>query len=201
MKKIFNLKKACPASSRQTQRGGGFTLVEMLVAVGLFALIASFALGAVLSIFDANRKARSSKTVVDNLNLSIENMQRTVRFGGNYHCGSSGSLFSPQNCPNGDSLLAVTFKNNLIVYKFCSDSKSIRRSDITGETNCNNMTQITSSDTVIEYVRFKVFGSEVSNNNEQPYILAVIKGYVGTRPTSQSSFSIQTLMSQRKLDI
>jgi prepilin-type N-terminal cleavage/methylation domain-containing protein len=94
----------------------GFTLVEMLIAVGLFTLIASISLGAILNIFDANRRNQSSKTVVDNLNFSIENMARTVRFGTNYHCGSTGDLATARNCSTGDNILAVNFESKTVVY-------------------------------------------------------------------------------------
>jgi prepilin-type N-terminal cleavage/methylation domain-containing protein len=175
----------------------GFTLVEMLIAVGLFTLIASISLGAILSIFDANRRSRSSKTVVDNLNLSIENMVRTVRFGDRYHCGTSGGLSNPQNCSNGDTFLAVRFESNTHTYRYCNNSE-IRWSS-TGQTNCNNMAPITSSDMVVEYLRFYVFNTSTSDQ-KQPYVIAVIKGYVGNKPTIQSKFSIQTVMSQRIID-
>jgi hypothetical protein len=62
------------------------------------------------------------------------------------------------------------------------------------------MTAVTSSDTVVEYLRFYVFNATESPSLEQPYVVAVIKGYVGNKPTTQSKFSIQTLMSQRILD-
>lgn len=174
-----------------------FTLVEILVAVALFTLVASIALGSILTIFDANRKNRYSKTVVDNLNLSIENMARTVRFGNNYHCGSTGPLSSPQDCANnytGDSFLAVTFDGSVIAYRL--NGTAIQRSENGGSTYTN----ITASDVTIEDLRFRVFDSSPSDN-EQPYIIVVIKGYVGSKPTLQSKFSITTLMSQRRLDI
>jgi len=186
----------------------GFTLVEMLVAVGLFTVIASFSIGAVLMIFDANRNARASKTVVDNLNLSLENMVRTVRFGTNYHCDSdegNGNLGDPDDCLGGGDRLAVTFRQNsidyIVVYRKCGNAIETSMTEW-GEGQCNdpNMLPITSADTVIEYVRFYVLGS-VAGNSEQPFAIAVIKGYVGSKPSSQSSFSIQTVMSQRGLDL
>ena len=177
----------------------GFTLVELLIAVALFVTIATFAMGAVLAIFDANRNARFSKTVVDNLNISIENMARTVRFGTRYHCDSgSGSVTFTNDCStSGGSRIAVLYKGETIVYRWngtINDPLEI-------STNSGvSYSPITSPDTKIEYVRFYVNGSSVGDNS-QPYIIAIIKGYVGNRPTLQSDFNIQTMMSQRKLDI
>jgi len=61
-----------------------------------------------------------------------------------------------------------------------------------------NFTNITSPETIIDYLRFYVFGND---SNKRPYVVAVIRGHVGNRPTTQSSFSIQTVMSQRTLNI
>ena len=171
----------------------GFTLVEMIIAITLFTLIATFSIGAVLSIFDANRRAQSSKTVVDNLNLAIENMTRVVRFGSNYYCGISSNKNSTRNCSGGGTSLSVTFKGNRIIYKL--NGNTIQESDGGG-----SYTDITSPETVIEYLRFYVFGSS-NADTEQPYVIAVIKGYSGNKSTAQSKFSIQTLMSQRDLDL
>jgi len=206
IKKIFNFQFSIFNPAKQK----GFTLVEMIIAIGLFSLIASMALGAVITIFDANNRSESTKTVVDNLNLSLENMVRTVRFGSNYHCidGDTGGTFDldeANDCNNpgedqGEGL-AVTFQNNVIVYAFCDGA--IKRSETpNGEDNCNNtsiMQPITSSDTVIEYLKFFVFGG--NDPDRQPYVIAIISGYVGTQPTEQSRFTIQTTMSQRQIDI
>lgn len=184
----------------------GFTLVELLIAVALFVTVATVSIGAVLSIFDANKKARSSKTVVDNFNLSIEDMTRIIRFGKKYHCGSGGSLGVPKDCSsntpgNGDTSITVTFYDDdldedvLVTYEWDSTNKSITKSY-----NGESEESITSPDTKIEYLKFYVFGAESSADSSQPYVVAIIKGYVGTRPTNQTEFSIQTLMSQRELD-
>jgi len=182
----------------------GFTLVEMLIAVTLFVIIMTISIGALLSVFDANKKARTSKTVVDNLNLSIENMARTVRFGSTYHCDVNDlPLNAPDDCDdnvNGSDFLAVQFNGSTIVYRLCGTA--INKSE-TGNTTCSgsDTSPITSTDTTIERLRFYVFGANEASGYEQPYVVAVIKGYVGDKPTIQTKFSIETLLSQRTLDI
>lgn len=182
----------------------GFTLVELLIAVSLFVIVASISIGAILSVFDANKKAQSSKTVVDNLNLAIENMARTVRFGSNYHCANIGDLEDTRDCnndPTNDIFLAVTFfdeaagDNVLVTYEWDTVNHSIKKTY-----DGVDQGDITSADTVIEYMRFYVFGSTPSDS-VQPYVVAVIKGHVGEKQSTQTNFSIQTLMSQRTLDV
>ncbi|MFA6270590.1 MAG: type II secretion system protein [Candidatus Paceibacterota bacterium] len=186
---IFNFQFSIPA-----KRSGGFTLVELLVAVSLFVVVATISIGAILSVFNANKKAQSSKTVVDNFNLSIENMSRTVRFGNNYHCGVSGTISVPSSCPGGDTFFAVTFNGSVVVYRL--NGTAIQKSDDGGV----NYTDITDPAAVIEYLKFYVFGTTVSDN-DQPYVVVVIKGKVGNKVINQTTFSIETLMSQRSLDL
>ena len=173
----------------------GFTLVEMLIAISLFIVVTFFSIGSLLSIFDASKRARDSKTVVDNLNFAIEDMTRVVRFGGSHYCGISSSQTATQDCSGGGSSLSVTFEGNRIIYRWNgSINDPIQRPD-----NGGAYKNITSPETKIEHLKFYVMGSSDSDT-QQSYVFVVIKGYVGNKPTAQSKFSIQTLMSQRNLD-
>lgn len=175
----------------------GFTLVEMLIAVSMFVVIATFATGSLVTIFDASKKTQSSKTIMDNLNFAIEDMTRTVRFGDHYYCGVSASLVGVNNCANGGNSISVTFKGNREVYSWDGVAgHPIKKSDDGG----SNYADITPPEVKIQYMKFYVFNSIIGDNN-QPYVIAVIKGYTGDKLTTQSSFTIQTVMSQRKLDI
>lgn len=185
--------------SLQSKRG--FTLIELIVAITLFTVITTFALGSVLAIFDANRRARSMRTVVDNLNFSIESMARNIRFGTNYYCGTSSNLNSTNDCSiNGANHLSVTFEGLRYIYGWQGGANDPIRRSINGGTTYTN---ITSPETKIQDLKFYVFGSTPSSSgdNNQPRVLVIIRGYVGNKPTAQSTFNIQTLMSQRKLDI
>lgn len=178
--------------NRKSKKQSGFTLVELLVAVSLFVVVVTISMGAILSVFDANKKAQASKTIVDNLNLSIENMARTIRFGDNYYCGTSLDLGATNDCSTGSDSVSVTFNGNRVVYRLSGTSIEVRNSSGVYE-------KITSPETVIQYVRFYVFGSSNSDLS-QPYVVAVIKGYSGSKPSVQTNFSIETFMSKRNID-
>ncbi len=88
----------------------GFTLVEMVVSLGIFALVAVIAIGALLKIVDANKKAHSLQTTINDLNFALDAMTRELRVGSGYFC-SSGKVVDMSNSqvnsrvPNSCSLI------------------------------------------------------------------------------------------------
>jgi prepilin-type N-terminal cleavage/methylation domain-containing protein len=171
----------------------GFTLVELMVSVSIFAIVLLICSGSILSVLDANRKSQSLRSVMDNLNSTLEGMTRNIRFGYAYHCGTGGSTASPQDCISGDS----TFYMNgaQIIYRL--NGSSIERSTNGGI----NYYKITSPDLVIQNLKFYVLGSTIYPDLNQPRVIISITGYVGVKQTTGSTFTLETTISQRKLDI
>ena len=56
----------------------GFTLVETLVAVGIFSVIMMVAAGSLLTIIDANAKAQAIKTAVNNVDFAVETISNAL---------------------------------------------------------------------------------------------------------------------------
>ncbi len=50
----------------------GFTLIEIIVSVAIFTVVMLISVGAVLNAVNANRKAQSLNTIVNNLNLALK---------------------------------------------------------------------------------------------------------------------------------
>jgi prepilin-type N-terminal cleavage/methylation domain-containing protein len=68
-------------SRRPKLRRRGFTLIETLVAVSLFSVLMIMTVGSLTILIDANRKARSEKAVINNLNATMEIISRSMRDG------------------------------------------------------------------------------------------------------------------------
>src|SRR3990167_9012172 len=97
-----------------TKMKKGFTLIELMVAISIFIVVMTISMGSILNVFDANRKSRSLKTVLNNLNLAVESMSKEMRFGKNYHCGS-GTLPVPQKYPGGGTLIRFLFGGYILI--------------------------------------------------------------------------------------
>jgi prepilin-type N-terminal cleavage/methylation domain-containing protein len=59
----------------------GFTLIEMLVTVGLFAIIVTIAVGAFVNAERTERQVSSLIAAQSNVSLAVEQMSRNIRTG------------------------------------------------------------------------------------------------------------------------
>ena len=97
------------------QHSLGFTLIEMLVSLALFAVVVTMSVGSLLILIDANGKAQSTQLVVTNLSFALDSMTREMRTGFNWDCHNRVSESSPpipggndtDDCPSGHNALSI----------------------------------------------------------------------------------------------
>ena len=173
----------------------GFTLIELMTAMSIFLVVMTISMGSILNVFDANRKSRSLKTVLNNLNLVVESMSREMRYGRNYHCGAGGNISSPQDCwPSGDMLMSFLSSDGLqTTYRL--NNASIEKRIGTGL-----YIAVTAPEIVIDDLVFYALGAG-TGDVLQPKVIMRIKSHAGTTGKGRSDFTLQTLVSQRILDI
>ncbi len=178
----------------------GFTLFEIIVAMGVFSMAVSVILSAMLSMTDAQRKAISLQSAEDNLRFAIEALSREMRTGHNYDCNNTNTGMS-NNCSTGGNIMAFTSaKGTRIIYAWDSINNAIVKSTDNGA----NYYPITSTDIKIEMLRFYVFGAGgvgTDGVGEQPRVLISIRATAkDLKSKTQSQFNIQTTIVQRVLD-
>jgi Tfp pilus assembly protein FimT len=189
---------------------GGYTVVELVVAVGLFVTVALISSNAFLGVMSSNRKTLAVRTSMDNLNSAIESMSRKMKTGFSYHCGVSGSVSAPQDCPSGDSYIALEGQNgnpnissDQVVYRLgpagalCPSPKQICFSTDGGAT----FFALTAAppELSIDGLAFRVYGAPADDSPslpKQPRIVIVIIGSAGVG-ISKSTFNVETTISQR----
>ncbi|HEY4524766.1 MAG TPA: type II secretion system protein [Candidatus Paceibacterota bacterium] len=193
----------------------GFTLVEMIIAVALFAVVMLIAIGALLSIIDANRKAQALQSVINNLNVALDGMVRTIREGSNYRCGSS-SPSNPDCVTSGGTSFYLESHggssanpNDDWLYWFAEDERGVGRIYKSEDGTLANGIPITAPEVTIENMTFYVIGARRDTNGDgvtdefrQPKVMIVIKGTAGAiRSAVTTTFQIQATAVQRVLDI
>ena len=193
--------------SRELKRSAGtrgFTLVEMIVAVGLFTVVMLISLSALLALVDANRKARAIESVMNNLNIALDGMVRNMRMGSAYHCGTV-NIIEPLDCATvpGTSVAFLRFggttadSDDYLIYSYNAASKRLERKE---GANAEPFA-VTAPEIEIDDLQFYVVGT-TPGDAAQPKIVIIIKGTIGSdRVRTRTTFSIQATAVQRVLDI
>jgi prepilin-type N-terminal cleavage/methylation domain-containing protein len=170
------------------QKSRGYTLIELIVAVGLFAMVMLLASGAYLLMIGINRQTQGIASGVDNLSYAIETMARTIRTGSAYTCGGLG------DCPNGASQFSFTNANReTVVYDL--SSAAIQETIGGGTPNI-----LTDPAVTVSSLMFYVIGT-TKNDGQQPHVTIVITGDVVYAAGKTEHFSIETGATMRGSDI
>lgn len=197
---------------------GGYSLVELIVAIAIFTIVAIVSISALISINDANKKAQTTRAIIDNLNFAVENMARNLRVGTNYFCG--GSTISPAdvslgtngNCLGGNVGIAFkSYTGSNVAYRLNSNGQ-IEKSD-SSWTGSSSWLPISPYITppvgstsfaqplTIDSMKFYVTGTDPAESPMvQPRVVIVIRGTARYNDKIQTQFNIQTSVSQRRLD-
>jgi type II secretory pathway pseudopilin PulG len=185
----------------------GFTIVELIVAIGLFIVVSLVSLGSLLSIVDVNKKTQSIKSVINNLNFAVESMSKSMRVGSTYHCADGPAVpfnfDQPNDCQTGGSLIAFekssgdpNISGDQIIYRL--NGNQIERSVDGGSTFLG----VTAPEVVMTSntgLRFFVFGSSVGDS-DQAKVVIVLRGKVSLSNKGTTDFNIQTTVSKRGVD-
>jgi prepilin-type N-terminal cleavage/methylation domain-containing protein len=200
---VNNMKK------NNLQNNKGFTLVEMMVSVAIFSIVVMIALGAILTILDANRKARTLTEVMNNLNFSVEMITRSLKTGVEPGYDGDGTRIL---YVNAIVLEESGFERERTRYRLVEEddgSDGLKgRIEHCADLNYSNMgcatnewSPITSE--LIDIDSFEVIVVGGGNNNDliQPRTQIVVSGTVKVSEKISSSFSLQTSVSQRRLNL
>ena len=182
----------------------GFTLVEMMVSLGIFTMVLSVSVGALLSMVSSNRKTQSLRSAMDNLNLAMEEMSRNITQGREYHCGASdvivpNTIKDERECPSGENFFLaiedhagdISDDTDQFVYKLDPTTGRLQKSINSGQ----NFKNVTAPSIHIDHLMFYVFDKDTPD--EVPRVVITIGGTAGTKENTQSSFNIQTTVTQR----
>jgi prepilin-type N-terminal cleavage/methylation domain-containing protein len=179
----------------------GFTLIEMLVSVAIFSIVMVMALGALLSLSEANRRAELLSTATSNFNSSLDSMSRSIRTGSVYHCGTGTLTITADCAANGSTQFAfLSSAGQTTVYKLgtteCANGTGcILRSQDGG----TSYMSITSPDINVTALTFYVVGS-TSGDSVQPKVVMLASGSTSVKAGEQTQFNVQTSITQRIYD-
>jgi len=203
----------------------GFSLVEILVVLGLFSSIATLSLGALLNAQTINTRLQETQSIIDNVNLSSQTIVREIRFGSEFHCASilpetlTVIPTKRQNCPYGTTGGTVLIfkpadaENDLDRVAYYATSGILYKDQYIndGVHSTSTVLQMTSDDVNVKSLLFYVDGAQTSDGSndengaidyKQPLVTILLSG--ATRPTGKNSppasFDLETAVSSREID-
>jgi type II secretory pathway pseudopilin PulG len=176
----------------------GFTLLELIVSVGLFMIVVTIAASAYLSMISLNRKAMATNDVVSNLSFVMESMSRSIRTGSGYDCGGVGGA---ANCwSGGSSAFSFTSEDGLATTYLLRSNATV---GVCVNTGCSDSAanSITDPRVTITGLTFYVQGVGTGDST-QPRVLITLSGSVRPDPQSDPvTFTIQTSATQRLIEL
>lgn len=176
------------------QKNAGFTLLEMIVAIGVFIVVVTVSLSAFLNVHDIQVRMSAFRAANDSLNFVVESMAREIKEGTDHQCGFSGGSYGL--C--GDEISYDKIKFNTvdtlseIEYEF--DDTKIKRN--TADFTPSNVTIGGLSSFIV-----RGFAPFSSGNYQQPLVIITIQGEAGSKEKLKSRVNIQTTVSLRQLDL
>jgi prepilin-type N-terminal cleavage/methylation domain-containing protein len=151
----------------------GFTLVEVLVALALFTILSSIAVGGFIRILRTQKTVAELMIINDNANLTLEQMAREIRTGNNF------------SKPFATQLRFINVKDQVIVYRL--NNGAIERG--VG----NSFKKITADN-----VKINNFKINVLENSNYPPRITIGLSVTGTNEYFQNFITnIQTTISAR----
>jgi prepilin-type N-terminal cleavage/methylation domain-containing protein len=181
----------------------GFTLVEMLVAVSIFAIVMVVSIGTLIVLLSAGAVAQSAQVITSNLSFAVDSMSRHIRTGYDYHCSNtvpddndplpSGTM----DCENGASVFVFTEgeSGDRTAYWFDSTTRALYQ-----KVEANAWRRMTSTEIAIDPFSFTLTGS-TGGDAAQPTVRILLKAEPIEERMDVYPFYIQTTVSSKQLNI
>jgi len=178
-----------PMNTTRTTRTRGYTLIELVVAVGLFALVMTLASGAYFLMIDLSRQTQGVATGINSLSFALETMTRSIRTGTNYNCGAFGG-----DCASGDTRFFFTDANGVDI-SYDQQGSGIVKDDTI---------PLTDPSVTITSLTFYVTGTGTIATGDylQPHVTIAVSGTVSSGPRqAPQPFTIETGATMRGIDL
>lgn len=178
----------------------GFSLIELIVALGIFTSIVTVLLGALIVTMNSAKQSRALRTAMDNVNFAMESMSRSIRMGTNYYCVQDvGGVPSnigekTQECDKGIFISFIPQGENSSSSRVGYGLIKENGEPVLSRCIDESCVAIVSPDITIESLRFVV--KNQNTNERQASVYIMMKGVAHVKG-SPIPFALQTMASQR----
>lgn len=175
----------------------GFTLLEMLISIGIFSVLVIATIGITLSVTQAQIKAANIQVLQDNIRFSVELMTKEMRTGSNFvisgYCTAVPNAEISFEGNSGDRAYFLDSSTNIIMRL---------KQKIASAGDCLNASALTSEEISVNDLGFRLTGHAIGPTDGQPKI-TIIMSLTSKSPKLQleSSMNLQTTVIQRLRDL
>lgn len=185
----------------ETQESG-FTLMEMVVALGIFSSIMLMSIGALVSVQSAQIRSSDAQVVQDNIRFALELMTKEIRQGRKYEGYNGGALQS--DCSGGCDEIRFTRTDPAlgdVKTAYCMDAgRLIRFFNIIDGQNCSvaSAAALTAKEAIVDGFLFYILGQDILPTDGQARVTIAMR--VRAQSLSQKAetvMDLQTTIVQR----
>jgi len=186
-----------------------YTLIEVLTTIAIFLLISGSVTGLFLSSVMTQRKALASQKLFDNISYTLEYMSRALRMAKkdiNGECLNGLPKYNYSASSQGvTGVRFINYHYKCQEFYLANNGRiSQRLSNTTSSAGLvGTDTELTPSDFIVSTStsKFLIFGADQADNLQPRVTIFLDIETKGQKPESKARIKIQTMISQRDLDV
>ncbi len=193
----------------------GFTLIELMVSLTVFAIVMLISTSTLLNMIDMNAKAQALYSATTNLSFALDSITREIRMGYHYYCykvDASDADWIPSENQTHDCSVADGANGISFIREKDDKQKAYRlyNNALWQHEDGRDWEQITAPEVVIDSFSLMVENTDVYGQKDivgdphdigQPVVTLKISGHVNNGLETDTDFHVQTRIVQRRLDI
>ena len=175
----------------------GFTLIEMIIALGIAGTVLVTATGLLVMLHSVQRRAINAQNVYDNIRFAVEAMSREIRTGDQF-CNTplSNNCSPTPDCswPNGCDVFTFrqTATNEDVVYKLDGGTVKVSRGG-------GPFLPLTDPQRTVTKLRFYTNGVGIFGVHDMVTIVLEVEGGLASKADEFVTLNVQTSISKRKI--
>lgn len=182
--KIFLIKNNIIFKKRcSTHRG--FTLMEVMVSISIFAIIITIGIGSLLTIFKTLQQTRSDRQTIDSVSYIMDTLTRRIRTAQSIHISSNQIILTDQDGKEANYIVQASDSGEPDEYALVTIDENIDG----GSSEYN----LTPKDFIIKSMTFESVGSG------QALVYVRLAG-IAKNGSRETKIALQTAVSKRSFD-
>lgn len=175
----------------QKNKNNGFTLIELMMSIGIFTLVMVVAIGSFMSSTYSAKKSKALRIAMDNVNFVMDNITRELRVGSFYDNNSPNSQISFHPY---DVIIPIRF------FYLDTVTGTVNTCDYALPPDINAVcSQLNAPEVNITKLEFTVYDDANVGSDTQPSVYIEIEGQVDINGVVET-FDLHTLASQRNAE-